>query len=53
MSIAENLEEVHGQIAGAAAKAGRSPDEITLVAVSKTWPVKILQMDAGQDGKKH
>jgi PLP dependent protein len=34
--IAENLEHVRSQIADAAKKKGRSPDEIELVAISKT-----------------
>ncbi len=33
-----NLAEVHDRIAAAAAAAGRAPGELTLVAVSKTWP---------------
>ena len=39
MSIAENLTEVRGRIADAARRAGRDASEITLVAVSKTFPV--------------
>jgi PLP dependent protein len=35
-NIAENLECVRGQVANAAAKAGRRADEIELVAISKT-----------------
>ena len=35
-SIAENLEQVRAQIAEAAAKAGRSTDDVDLVAISKT-----------------
>ena len=38
MTIAENLDEVRGRIAAAARRAGRSAAEITLVAVSKTFP---------------
>src|ERR1700754_1528744 len=34
--IAQNLERVCGQIADAAQKSGRSPDEVQLIAVSKT-----------------
>ena len=37
-AIEENLEGVRSNIAAAAHKAGRSPDEIRLVAVSKTHP---------------
>lgn len=36
MDIASNLERVRDRIAGAAARAGRCPDEVTLVAVTKT-----------------
>jgi PLP dependent protein len=38
MSIAENVPEVRQRIATAARRAGRNPDEITLMAVSKTFP---------------
>ena len=36
MTIAQNLQKVRERIAGAASRAGRSPGEITLVAVTKT-----------------
>jgi len=42
MSIADNLERVRGEIHSAAQRAGRSPDEITLVAVSKTMPAEVV-----------
>ena len=50
MSIAGNLEKVHERIAAAADRSGRSVDEITLVAVSKTWPAEPIRevFDAGQ-----
>ena len=50
MSIAENLKHVEAQVADAAAKAGRDANDITLIAVSKTWPVSVIQepADAGQ-----
>jgi pyridoxal phosphate enzyme (YggS family) len=38
MSISENLTEIHRRIRTAAGSAGRNPDEIRLVAVSKTRP---------------
>lgn len=38
MSIAENAARVRGQIDSAARRAGRSPDEIALMAVSKMFP---------------
>ena len=40
MSIAENLEQVREQIACAAAKSGRSPDDVELVAITKTHPAE-------------
>src|SRR5258706_4724076 len=39
MSIAENIAQVHERIAAAARRAARNPDEITLMGVSKTFPV--------------
>jgi PLP dependent protein len=39
-SIAENLERVKEQIANACARSGRNPDEIALVAVTKTHPAE-------------
>src|SRR5271157_3567239 len=38
MSIAENIAQVRHRIAAAARRAARSPDEITLMGVSKTFP---------------
>lgn len=50
MSIAENLEEVRSTIAEAEKHSGRSPRAVTLVAVSKTWPVETIEeaVAAGQ-----
>lgn len=50
MSIAENLQQIQERIADAANRSGRSPDEVALVAVSKTWPVGPIReaYDAGQ-----
>ncbi len=50
MSIAENLKEVQEAVASAAVDANRSPEEVTLIAVSKTWPMELIQeaVDAGQ-----
>jgi hypothetical protein len=39
--------EVLGRIAGAARRAGRSPEEVTLVAVSKTHPPALVREAAG------
>jgi pyridoxal phosphate enzyme (YggS family) len=43
--ITQNLESVRARVASAATKAGRDPKEITLIAVTKTFPatdIKIL-----------
>ena len=50
MSIAENLERVRGEIAAACLKAGRSPEDVKLMAVSKTWgpPALVAAFRAGQ-----
>jgi pyridoxal phosphate enzyme (YggS family) len=42
MTVSENLAQVHGAIAAAARRAGREPDDVTLVAVTKTWPVDVV-----------
>ncbi len=49
MGVAENLERVRGQIAQAAAKAGRSEDGIELVAITKMHPAEQVReaVDAG------
>jgi len=48
-SIAQNLERVRERIARACEQAGCSPDEITIVAVSKTFPPDLIRTahDAG------
>jgi pyridoxal phosphate enzyme (YggS family) len=43
MPIAENIARVREQIAAAASRAGRNPDEITLMAVSKTFPPEYIR----------
>jgi pyridoxal phosphate enzyme (YggS family) len=50
LTIAENLAEVRARIAEAARRAGRSATEITLVAVSKTFPADRVReaWEAGQ-----
>ena len=40
MFVAENLERVRGQITQAAAKAGRSANDVELVAITKTHPAE-------------
>jgi PLP dependent protein len=49
-SIAENLERVREQIAHAAAKVGRAPNEVELVAITKTHAVEKVReaIQAGQ-----
>jgi len=48
--IRANLEKVHHLIDAAASRAGRAPEEVTLLAVSKTWPAEVVRLavDAGQ-----
>lgn len=48
--IADNLEKIRRQIAGAAQRAGRSPQAVTLIAVSKTHPPETIlrAVEAGQ-----
>ena len=41
--MSERLEIVRGRIAAAAARSGRQPDEVTLVAVSKTFPLDVVR----------
>ena len=50
MSIAENIAHIRERIAAAAARAGRSPSEIALMAVSKTMPADRIReaFEAGQ-----
>ena len=49
-SVAERLTSVRADIATACERAGREPNEVTLVAVSKTQPVAAIRaaLDAGQ-----
>ncbi len=41
--LKDNLREVKANIAAACAKAGRNTDDVTLIAVSKTKPVSMLE----------
>jgi pyridoxal phosphate enzyme (YggS family) len=43
-SLAANIAQVHANIAESAQRAGRLPDEITLIAVSKTKPLELVQL---------
>jgi pyridoxal phosphate enzyme (YggS family) len=42
LSIQQSLARVHERIAEAALRAGRAPEEVTLVAVSKTFPAQAV-----------
>lgn len=46
VDITVNLDDVRQRIAGAAQRVGRDPDEVTLVAVSKTKPMWMIQAAA-------
>src|SRR5262249_45792164 len=43
MSIADNVAAIHERIVRAAARVGRKPESITLMAVSKTKPAAMIQ----------
>jgi len=49
-TIKDNLHRVRERIANAAIKAGRRPEDVTLVAVSKTKPIEAVRaaLEAGQ-----
>lgn len=47
MTVADRYASVLARVAAAAERAGRTPGEVTLVAVSKTWPVDVLKDAAG------
>ena len=49
-TIADRLASIHAAIAEAAARSGRSAEDVALVAVSKTQPPEVVQeaIDAGQ-----
>ena len=48
-SVKNNLQSVRNRIAAAARRVGRSPDEVTLVGISKVQPIEKVQaaVDAG------
>ena len=53
MSIASNIASLHERITAAAQRAGRNPEDITLMAVSKTQPPeKIREAYKAAKGKK-
>lgn len=43
MSVTENLEEVERRICAACERAGRDRSEVTLIAVSKTKPIEMIE----------
>jgi pyridoxal phosphate enzyme (YggS family) len=49
-SLTENLEAVRERIASAALRSGRKPDDVQLVAISKTYPAEMIReaSEAGQ-----
>ena len=49
--IARNLHEIRSRIAEAALRARRDPEEVTLVAVTKTIPVELI-LEAWQAGQR-
>ncbi len=51
-TIAINLEHVRARIAAAAYRVGRTPNEVTLVAVTKTQPLAVVQI-AHHIGVRH
>lgn len=50
--ISENIKQVKANIEAACQKCGRNPEEVTLIAVSKTKPVSLLE-EAYTDGCRH
>ncbi|NQT72949.1 MAG: YggS family pyridoxal phosphate-dependent enzyme [Chloroflexi bacterium] len=52
MSIEQNVEEVRNRIAQACDRGGRSPDEVTLVAITKTYDASVVRT-AFQAGLRH
>jgi PLP dependent protein len=51
-SIRENLARVEARIESAARRGGRRPDEVTIVAVSKTHPAEVIR-EAYEAGLRH
>lgn len=51
-TLASRYQDVLQQITQSAIQANRNPDEITLVAVTKTWPVEVI-LEAYAAGMRH
>jgi pyridoxal phosphate enzyme (YggS family) len=47
MALAENLEKLQGRIEAACRRAGRKPEEVALMAVSKGQPAEVIREAAG------
>ncbi len=43
MLLKDNLQEVESRVSEACMRAGRSRDEVLLIAVSKTMPVEMIR----------
>lgn len=52
MSIATNIAQVHSRIQAACERAGRSPDDVTLIAVTKGFPAQAVR-DGFAAGLRH
>lgn len=52
LTIRDAIAEVQGKITAACKRSGRNPEEVTLIAVSKTMPVEALK-EAMSCGMKH
>lgn len=52
ISISKNLEQIKQNIKEVCQRCGRTPDEITLIAVSKTMPVEDI-LEAADSGQLH
>ena len=50
--IVDNLEHIKNRIAEAAYRSGRNPHDVTLVAVTKTFPANVV-LDAYEAGVRH
>lgn len=51
--LVDNLKKVQDNIINAARRAGRNPEDITLIAVSKTKPVSMIQEIYDEIGRAH
>ena len=49
--LKENLKTVEEHVQEACKRAGRSREEVTLIAVSKTKPLEMLRTSAAQQGQ--